>query len=66
MFRSGLGHLSFSHGYVIGWTDKGVMEVGDGGGLPGASGQGAREETTFVVDKVGDDDIVLTISWESW
>ena len=30
------------------------METRDGGGVPGIAGQGAREKTAFVVDKMGD------------
>ena len=37
-------------------SDKCVVEVRNGGEIPGVAGQGAREETGYVVDKMGDDD----------
>ena len=38
-------------------SDKGVMEMGDGGDVPGMAGQGAREETGCVKGKIGDDGV---------
>jgi len=39
------------------WSDEGVVEVRNGGEIPAVTGQGGREETGLVVDKVGDDNI---------
>ena len=36
-------------------SDKGVMEVRNGGDVPRVAGQGACAETAFVIDKIGDD-----------
>jgi hypothetical protein len=38
-----------------GSSDEGVMEMGNGGNVPGVTGQGAREETARIVDEMGDD-----------
>jgi len=37
-------------------SDKCVMEVRNGGEIPGVAGQGAGEETGYVVDKMGNND----------
>jgi hypothetical protein len=36
------------------YSSKGVMEVRNGGDVPGATGQGACEEATLVIDEMGD------------
>ena len=40
----------------VGVSDKGVMEMRNGGDVPGVTGQGARAEVVLVVDEMGDDD----------
>ena len=35
---------------------KGVVEMGNGGNVPGVTGQGACAETAHVIDQVRDDD----------
>ena len=40
---------------AINWNDKSVVEVRDGGNVPGATDQRACEEIGFLVDKIGDD-----------
>ena len=37
--------------------DEGVMEMGNGGDVPGVAGQGACAETVFVVDEMCEDDV---------
>ena len=34
-----------------------MVEVGNGGDIPGVAGQGAREEAACVIDKMDDDDV---------
>ena len=36
-------------------SSKGVMEVRNGGDIPGVTGPGACKETALVVDEMGDD-----------
>jgi hypothetical protein len=43
------------HRPVIGWSDKGVMKVGNRGDVPRVTSQGAREETVCIADKMYDD-----------
>ena len=38
-----------------GCGNEGVMEVGNGGDVPGVAGQGACEETASVIDEMVDD-----------
>ena len=38
-----------------GLNNEGMMKMRDGGDVPGVAGQGAREETLCVVDKMDDD-----------
>ena len=38
-----------------GSSDEGVMEMGNGGDVPGVTGQGACAETARIVDEMGDD-----------
>ena len=38
-----------------GHSSEGVMEVGDDGDVPGATGQGTCEEMALVVDEMGND-----------
>ena len=40
---------------IIEWSEKGVMELGNGSDVPGVAGQGTRAETWDVVDEWGDD-----------
>jgi hypothetical protein len=46
-------------------SDESVMEVGDRGGVPGVTGQGAGEETALIVDNVGNDHL-NDFLWESY
>jgi len=39
---------SLLHVHITGWSDEGVMEMGDGGDVPGVIGQGACKETAYV------------------
>ena len=49
-------------------NDKGVMEMGNGGDVPGVTGQGACAETVFVVEMCEDDldDILGKPGGEGW
>ena len=39
---------------LVGSSDEGAMEMRNGGDVPRVTGQGARAETAFVVDNIGD------------
>ena len=49
-------------------NDEGMMEMGNGGDVPGVTGQGARTETVFVVEMCEDDldDILGKPGGEGW
>jgi hypothetical protein len=38
--------------HEVGWSDKGVVKMGDGGDVPGVASQAAGEEGVGVVEKV--------------
>jgi hypothetical protein len=55
MYRRGLGHERFvTHKVISIVCSKGVMEVGNGGRVPGAAGRGACEETALIIDEMDD------------
>ena len=56
MYGRGLDHGKFKfYEPGIDWNDEGVMEMGNSGNVPGATGQGAREEGLLVIDEMSDD-----------
>ena len=40
---------------IIGWSEKGMVELGNGSDVPGVAGQGTRTEPWDVVDELGND-----------
>ena len=52
---NGIGPLKISSAPVTVGDDKGVMEMGNSGDVPGATDLGACAKAVFVVSKIGDD-----------
>ena len=62
--RNSLFHLQFSD-----WSGKGIMEVRDGGDVPGIKNHGGCEESALVVDKICDNrfnDLLGMLDGRGW